>query len=327
MRNDELIERYLYAVTKRLPAATRQDVARELRSLIADMLETRCGELPPTEKDVRVVLTELGTPSALAAQYRPDRKTYLIGPEYYTQYLLILKIVLLSVAFGMAVSGVVTTVLDSGAVWYAAVLQWLGMALFGCAMAFTFVTLLFTGLERRGVPVQLGEDNLSDLPPVPQKKERISKGEAIFGIVVSVVFVVVFLAAPQSFGMLTGEGEMIPIFRPEIVRQTWYVVVLFAALGIVRDSVKLLDGRYTRRVMIVTLCADAGSALLSVYWLLGVGLVNPAFVTSVTALFDGEATFIGTLFAHFHQLFLGVLLLALVLDGATTVYRTLRAGR
>lgn len=62
----ELIERYLYAVTKQLPAKSRRDIERELRSLIGDMLEERCGEIAPTERDIRVVLTELGTPTELA---------------------------------------------------------------------------------------------------------------------------------------------------------------------------------------------------------------------------------------------------------------------
>ena len=63
MPNDnDLIERYLYAITRRLPAKQCADVAEELRTLISDMLDERCGNLPPTAKDVRVVLTELGTP-------------------------------------------------------------------------------------------------------------------------------------------------------------------------------------------------------------------------------------------------------------------------
>ena len=54
MPNDnDLIERYLYAITRHLPSAQRSDVAEELRTLISDMLDERCGSLPPTAKDVR----------------------------------------------------------------------------------------------------------------------------------------------------------------------------------------------------------------------------------------------------------------------------------
>lgn len=67
--NHDLIERYIYAVTKRLPYKTREDVAQELRTLIDDMLKERCGEITPTQKDVKIVLTELGTPDELYEQY------------------------------------------------------------------------------------------------------------------------------------------------------------------------------------------------------------------------------------------------------------------
>ena len=81
--DSELIRRYIYAVTKRLPRKSREDVAKELNTLIADMLEERCGQVLPTEKDVRVVLTELGTPAELYDQYSGEGKKCLIGPPYY----------------------------------------------------------------------------------------------------------------------------------------------------------------------------------------------------------------------------------------------------
>lgn len=38
----ELIDRYIYAVTKKLPQKQREDIEKELRTLIDDMLEERC---------------------------------------------------------------------------------------------------------------------------------------------------------------------------------------------------------------------------------------------------------------------------------------------
>ena len=88
MPNDnDLIERYLYAITRRLPAKQRADVAEELRTLISDMLDERCGSLPPTAKDVRVVLTELGTPGEMVRKYTSGEGECLIGQPYYAQYL------------------------------------------------------------------------------------------------------------------------------------------------------------------------------------------------------------------------------------------------
>lgn len=105
IRDNDMIERYLYAVTRHLPAKQRDDVAEELRTLISDMLEERCGSMPPAQKDVRVVLTELGTPGEMVRKYTADENACLIGQPYYAQYLYVLKIVLACVAGGMLVAG------------------------------------------------------------------------------------------------------------------------------------------------------------------------------------------------------------------------------
>lgn len=49
-----------------LPRASRADIEQELRTLIDDLLEERCAGREPTEKDLRVVLTDLGTPAETA---------------------------------------------------------------------------------------------------------------------------------------------------------------------------------------------------------------------------------------------------------------------
>ena len=40
----EMINRYIYAVTQKLPQSQRKDIADELRGLIEDMLEERAGQ-------------------------------------------------------------------------------------------------------------------------------------------------------------------------------------------------------------------------------------------------------------------------------------------
>ena len=44
MENRELIERYIYAVTRHMPSDMKKDVADELTSIIQDMLEEKCGK-------------------------------------------------------------------------------------------------------------------------------------------------------------------------------------------------------------------------------------------------------------------------------------------
>ena len=59
MVKNDLIDRYIYAVTKHMKSAMKKDVAAELETIIQDMLEERCEDVTPTERDIKVVLIPL----------------------------------------------------------------------------------------------------------------------------------------------------------------------------------------------------------------------------------------------------------------------------
>lgn len=198
--HQDLIERYIYAVTKTLPARMREDVEKELHSLISDMLEERCQDMPPTEHDVLVVLTELGRPAELAAKYRPERASYLIGPGYYAAYKFLLGLVLAAVAFGLAVASVITAC-AAAQPWYLALGQYLAQTFQALLCSFGGITLAFAVLERKGVRMNLGEQDIAHLPPVPKKQERIPKAEPIVGIVFCILFA---FQCPKNTGGLAS---------------------------------------------------------------------------------------------------------------------------
>ena len=60
----DLKQRYIYAATRCLDEKSRQDVSMEISSLMDDMLLERCGGQEPTDKDVKAVMEELGTPAS-----------------------------------------------------------------------------------------------------------------------------------------------------------------------------------------------------------------------------------------------------------------------
>lgn len=151
MKHD-LIERYIYAVTKQLPKKQREDVAQELRGLIDDMLNERCGEITPTEKDIRIVLTELGTPQELSAQYDEDAKKCLIGHPYYSTYKFVLKIVLFAAAVGITIANLMLQLVEPQE-WFSAITGWLEMLYNTLLATFAIVTLLFAFFYRKGVQI------------------------------------------------------------------------------------------------------------------------------------------------------------------------------
>ena len=112
----EMIEKYIYAVTQRLPQSQRADIAQELTGLIEDMLEERAGDRAVGEKDVESVLLELGNPKDLADKYRGSKK-YLIGPELFHPYVSILKIVFFALLVAMSVVFIIETIIEPSSIF------------------------------------------------------------------------------------------------------------------------------------------------------------------------------------------------------------------
>lgn len=320
MSND-LIERYIYAVTKRLSKKQREDVALELRTLIDDMLTERCADRMPAEKDVRIVLTELGTPQELCRQYAEDADACLIGQPYYTTYRFVMKVVLLSVAGGLTLANMILQMIEPKP-FFNALLIWADHVRGGLLESFAIITLLFIYFYHKRV--KLTEPfNFDDLPPVPKNTEIISKWESIAGIGFCIVFAVLFLFTPQVFCVI-HDGKMVSLFDMDAIRDSWLLILAFSLCGIVREAVQLMEGRYNKKVMVTALAADAVSAVLCIWWLKGFDVMNQTFLANMEAIFAGENSIVYRMFANFDTFFLGVMLFALVLDTVDVTIRTLR---
>lgn len=318
MKN-ELIDRYVYAVTRRLPARLRNDIDKELHSLIEDMLEARCDGLMPEERDVRVVLTELGTPPELAAKYMPEGRDHLIGPAYYSNYKMVTGIVLASVAFGLILSGFISFFTDTQQALYITLFSWIGTLITGLIAAFGAVTFIFAVFERKNVALNFGGE-LDTLPPVPEKKSVIPKGEPIAGIVFSVIFCVIFLAAPQIICAKFGADQpFIPVFNVDLIHQLWYIFVALTILGIARESFKLYEGRYTKRLAVVTVVTDILSAALTLVLLSSQQILNNAFIAEASLSLSNEI--VTGLLTYFNLFFMAVILFCLLLDMGVTLFK------
>lgn len=141
----ELIERYIYAVTNKLPSRQRADIEQELRGLIEDMLEEQLQGREATTEDVQRVLSELGDPREMANRYR-DTKQYLIGPELFSSYLSVLKIVIIAVSIAFAVIFCVEAFLEPRPIAELFFDHLFGLIV-GYFQAFTWVTIVFALIE------------------------------------------------------------------------------------------------------------------------------------------------------------------------------------
>lgn len=336
MTND-LIERYIYAATKRLPGKIRADVSNELRTIIDDMLTERCGNTTPSEKDIKVILTELGTPQELYEQYNPDSDKCLIGSPYYSTYKYVLKIVLICAASGITLAAVISSLISGfGNTDFLTVNSFiiffrdLFVRTFetvpsALVWAFAFVTILFAIFYHKNIKID-NTGNLDNLPSVPVKKEKISKAEPIVGIAISIAFMSVFLICPQIFSFgITKTNTWIPIFNIDTIHSTWYIIVLFGILGIIRESVQLIEGRRNKKVMVTTIVTNVLSAVMTVIWLARDNILNSDFIDFVTSYFPDKGEAISPVLSNFQLLFMGVILLALAIDTIDTVVKTYKA--
>lgn len=329
MVKNDLIERYVYAVTKYMKADLKKDVSAELETIIQDMLEERCGDVMPTEHDIRVVLTELGTPAELASKYKSETQDCLIGQPYYNLYVYVLKIVTACVIGGMLLAQIMAAVI-SHTIWYIAIFRIIGGIFGGVLTGFAFVTLLFAFFYKRGIKVEGLSNGIDNLPPVPQKTNQISKADSIIGIIFSVIFTLVFLVCPQIICIAfvkNGVSVYEPLFNLEYIRQTWYLILAFGILGIAKESVKLIDGSFTQRVMIVTIITNLIDGLLTFIWLLNGRIMNSAFFDGVEQLFGENAEIIPKIFMHFNKLFLAIIIFALAINCIETVVKSVKYGR
>lgn len=329
MVKDDLIERYIYAVTKHMKSTMKKDVAAELETIIQDMLEERCGDIIPNEHDIKVVLTELGTPAELASKYKGETQDCLIGQPYYSLYVYVLKIVTACIIGGMFLAQVMAAV-TSHTIWYIAIYQTIGGILGGVLTGFAFVTLLFAFFYKKEIKVEGLNDGIDNLPPVPKKTNRISKADAIFGITFSVIFTLVFLVCPQIICIAfvkNGVGVYEPLFNLEYIRQTWYLILAFGILGVIKDSVRLIDGSYTKRVMIVTLITNIIDAVLSIVWLSNGKIMNSAYFDGIEQLFGEDIAIIPQVFMQFNKVFLAIIIFALVINCIETVVKAAKYRR
>lgn len=209
----DLIERYIYLVTENLPEDIREDVSKELRGNIEDMLPDNA-----TESDIHKVLEELGNPSVLSKEYS-DGKKFLIGPSLYDNYIVVLKLVLSIVAIVFATISIFEVVMKSPTneglfiLSLNVIVNIIESVMVGLIQGALWVTIVFVVLERVGI-------NEGKLPYVKKKwtpddlnkidmptKGKISRGETIFSMFCIIFFTSLLTLRPELIGIYyKGEG-------------------------------------------------------------------------------------------------------------------------
>jgi len=284
--DNSLKNRYIYAVTRHLPAKMQADVEKELDGLISEMVDERRGNNAPSDQDIKDTLTELGTPEELALKYYGSERRALISGVYFLMYKLVLRTVLPIVAIvvsvlatlGFLIGDETSSNITVGFVNISS-LPVVGITITAVIMAFAVITVVFAAFDY--MKVDLKDGDIFDLPEVPGRKFRISPSEPIFGIALSIFTTVLFLGFPHIPRIIFSDTGWLPVFDTAVIRGLWLPILLWTLLEITVESLKLIEGRYTMRLAAVTVAASILQVVCAVTIFMGNNILNPEFASHI----------------------------------------------
>ncbi|MFD1412984.1 HAAS signaling domain-containing protein [Oceanobacillus jeddahense] len=282
----EMINRYIYAVTQRLPQSQRKDIADELRGLIEDMLEDRAGNDNVKDSEVEEVLLELGSPRELADKYRVTKK-YIIGPELFDSYILVVKIVLIVISSLIGVGFVIQTILDPTSIldYFVDMIVSFVTVL---PTAFGWTTFWFAIGELCGGKKQKDisghEWKPSDLPPIPDEKRQIKRSESIIGIIFYTIIIVFLAFSNDYFGIWVfqdGFTRVVPFLNEQTYGTYLLFILLIFGAGIIKECLKLVSGKWTYKLAIYTTIVNVISMAAILFMITWPDFWNPDFINEL----------------------------------------------
>lgn len=270
MRVLNLIEVYIYEVTRRLPEKTRKDIALELKSTIEDMLPDNY-----SEEDIKHVLAKLGSPEKLASSYK-DKPNYLIGPQIYDTYMSTMKLVIpWAIGITLLVHFIDSIfVFNSDEALLPAITTFLITTISNIIsvvlQVLFWITLSFIIVERTGglkvkiMPEWTPED-LNHVRIIPKEKD-IPFTEILLSLIGTAFLAVVYFNADRLAGIYqtTENGKLtfiMPIFNQETLLAFWPIIIALLIIQIAFIIYKWKLRKWTIPLAIVNLIVTVISTI------------------------------------------------------------------
>lgn len=266
MNPNKIIEKYIRDVGHNLPLENREDIQRELSSILQDKMEdwTAAKGEKLTEEDVLEYLNRLGSPEDIAARYQPQKR--LIGPKQLSTYKGVLSIAITVIALFHLVLLIFILAKNGTAEW--------GQALVNLLISFAQVALAIVGLITL---VFMVLDQLDKSPAFPQstkawnpRQQSLTKPPKRFNrfdLIPGIVFTILLIVALNFFygwiGFLDLAGErkgIVPLLAPEFQQQV-PLLTLSLVLHTLLLVIVLIQGHWSK----LTRWLHVGSQAFSVF--------------------------------------------------------------
>lgn len=215
---DTLIDRYLMAVSEHLPKRLRKDTVTEISSLIQDALDDRSKTegRPPDDAMMVEVLKQFGSPESIVAPYLPAK--YLVGPQLFPTFSLVISIVLPIIAVlslvgfwighiqPTPVTGVefISNIANSIGDMFSAVIQGFGN------IVIIFAILQWVLPDFRIKPKEWDPRSLKAV----RRPDKIRRGELITEIFFSLIGIIIFTFYADKIGIynyVEGQWTFTPL--------------------------------------------------------------------------------------------------------------------
>lgn len=276
-----LTDRYVDAAMRSVPERQRADIAAELRASIDDQVDARLEAGESRDAAEYAVLSDLGDPDKLAAQYT-DRPLWVIGPRYYLTWWRLTKllwaIVPACAAFGVALGQTL-----SGSGFGEIIGSVVSVTLSVVVHIGFWTTLVFFMVERSSGSADVGLVSRWRPDDLPEQKDR---GAGLADLIASLVFLAAaagavlwdhFVGFVRVGGAEGWQGVLHPGLWPWWTGALFVLMALEALLAI---SV-FAKGRWDAGSATINTCLNLAIALPAVWLLLEQRLIDPRVFTAV----------------------------------------------
>ncbi|MDY6874434.1 MAG: hypothetical protein SVR81_10850 [Chloroflexota bacterium] len=251
-----LLNLYLDKVRQYLPPRNREDIVKEIRSTLMDMIEDRNPNpgSEPGEATISVVLKEFGSPRQVARQF--GAQNYLVGPRLFPIYAMVLRIILVVVAganvLGLIVSLISQTGLDGSLA--GVIFEIVGGLFSSLFAAFGGVTLIFAVIEH-ALPNEFDVDFEEEWQPEDLLKhedyQQVKITEMAFDITFSMIFIVLinfFLDKIAIYSLGANGWQSLPILNENFLRYTPWITA-YVVFDIILELFLIRKGYWTKTLV------------------------------------------------------------------------------
>jgi len=245
----DIIDKYIYAIGKKLPYDSRDEIKRELKSLLLDEIDSSCGE-NPSINDVEKIIYEFGSPKQVAKRYKNDDA--IISSIYTNLFFMISKIIIGSLTIAFSTIFIINIISNwlTAAVVLENIID-LFLNIFNSSLAaIGFLTVIFILITKFSNEqfLDLEEDwSVDELEDIKLSPDKVSKVETIVDIFFTVLFLSILNIAPgvisvaergfEASGLKLGHNINTSIFTTFLI----FISIVWI-LEIIINIVKLLTG-------------------------------------------------------------------------------------